>query len=150
MSFKDRRWESRFEAMGDQAEAKFEEVCDRGFVRYGLNRPPIRMSMLPEFVRYTPDYLTSKCFVEVQGFGRDQTFKLKVDKYQALVAWSAFHPVEIFIYDSYNDRSIQLTLDDVYQLWQDYGSGGSFPEGKQYWSVPASAIFAEVEDASAA
>ena len=149
MSFKDRGWNARFAEMGDQAEAKFEEVCDRGFVRYGLNRPPLRMSMLPPFVRYTPDYLTSRAFVEVQGFGRDQTFKLKVDKYEALAEWAQQHPVDLFIYDSHNDRHIQLSLDEVYDVIMASGHLDRFPEGKAFWSVPADAIFGDT-DAQAA
>ena len=80
MSFKDGTWAQRFGALGDEAEQVFERVARYGWVRYGLNRPPLQMHRLPARIRYTPDYLMSNKFIEVQGLGRDQKLKLKLDK----------------------------------------------------------------------
>jgi hypothetical protein len=151
MSFKDQAWSSRFDAMGDQAEGVFEEVCELGFVRFGLNRPPLRMSALPARIRYTPDYLMSSKLVEVQGFGRDQVMKLKLDKWNCLHWWNSVHPVELFLYDSHNDRWTFVTLKQLDE-WLANGEAElrSFPEGKSYFAFRASLLFDEDEDAAAA
>lgn len=146
MSFKDRGWNSRFEAMGDEAEGVFEAVCEKhfhlGFVRYGLNRPPIRMSSLPARLRYTPDYLMSTKFVEVQGFGRDQLMKLKLDKWMSLHFWNSLHPVEMFLWDTTNSRWCFVTLDNLDEL---LAAGKAeirrFTEGKTYLAFEADALF---------
>jgi hypothetical protein len=143
VSFKDKSWNARFAAMGDEAEQKFEAVMHarkRGFVRTGLNRPPLRMSMLPPFVRYTPDYLTSKCYVEVQGLGEDQLFKMKVDKWDALESWHTEFPVELFVWDSYHERHTQLTLPRLRRMLST-AEVGMFHEGKKYYALEADKIF---------
>jgi hypothetical protein len=155
MSFKDRGWSSRFDGMGDLAEAKFEEVAKsvlkRGFVRFGLNRPPLKMTALPARLRYTPDYLMTSRLVEVQGFGRDQTLKLKLDKWGALHWWNDVHPVELFVFDSHNDRWGFVTLAELdHLLANGEASLESFPEGKTYFAFPADALFGTDADASAA
>lgn len=140
MSFKDQSFESRFTRMGDEAEGVFEEVIGKGFVRYGLNRPPINMASLPPMVRYTPDYLCHNSLVEVQGVGRDRTVKLKVDKYTALLQWSAVMPTQLFIWDNVDKTYCSIPIEDfpigVAQL-------DRFPEGKPYFAV-------DVEDIPAA
>lgn len=90
--------------MGDTAEAIFEDVYPEGFARYGLSRPPVKVGELPAKFRFTPDYLTSKGLVEVQGFGRDQTVKLKLDKFSALGQWHADWRVDLFLWDSHKKR----------------------------------------------
>ena len=137
-------WSERFKDMGDEAEGVFEELYNVngvGFARFGFNRPNLHMSKLPTHLRYAPDYVTEDGFVEVQGFGRDQTCKLKVDKWEALRYWDCLHPVYLFVYDSFNKRSTTIALRDV---------GGrsvrldKFPEGKPYFAIDASDIFTEV------
>lgn len=145
MSFKDRDWQARFDEMGDLAEGIFEWVCeevlDRGYVRYGLNRPPIRMSALPARVRYTPDYLMSNAYVEVQGFGRDQTLKLKLDKWGALHWWNDLHPTKLFVYDSHNKRWQFVGLPELDEVLADgKGTLDSFPEGKTYFAFHAAVL----------
>lgn len=142
MSFKDRSWARRFEEMGDEAEGVFEDVCDAQlklkFVRYGLNRPPIQMHKLPARIRYTPDYLMSAKFVEVQGVGRDQTVKLKLDKWGALRWWNDVHPVELFVWDSHHERWCFVTLD---QLQENIRAVNQFPEGHAYFEYDADVLF---------
>lgn len=130
MSFKDRKWGNRFNAMGDEAEGVFEATYPQGFARYGINRPPIQLAKVPAFVRYTPDYLTSKGLVEVQGFGRDQTFKLKDDKYEALRHWHSIFRVDIFVWDSANKRYGFVRLHDFIEAWEEHGWSDSFDEGR--------------------
>lgn len=145
-TFKDRPWSSRFDQLGDEAEARFETVCTDvlklGYVRYGLNRPPLQMSQLPTRLRYTPDYLMSGKLIEVQGFGRDQVAKIKLDKLGALHWWNDVHPVELFLWDSKNERWAFVTLK---QVDAEIASGRcelcAFPEGKAYFALDGQALF---------
>lgn len=132
--FRDRPFSARIGAMGDQAEQIFERVYDHGWVRFGLNRPPIAVHRLPKQLRYSPDYLTTHGFLEVQGFGRDQQFKLKMDKAWALQWWNELHPVDLFAYDSKNDRFGFAPLADVLDVAQS-SPVKQFREGNQYWSI---------------
>lgn len=146
MSFQDQPFATRIGKMGDQAEGKFEEWADqqcKGWVRFGLNRPPLRMSSLPTRLRYTPDYLCSDGFYEVQGFGRKQTLQLKIEKWSCLNYWNTLHPVHLYIYDSHKDRERVVSLDRV-QHWldNDQVTIGQFPEPKAYFAVPAKVVFA--------
>lgn len=142
MSFQDQPFEQRMAKMGDAAERKFEETYDKGFVRTGLNRPPIHVPSIPTRERYRPDYLTAEGYVEVQGFGKAQVFQLKVEKFNCLNFWDSIHPVHIFVWDSYRKRYKQFPLDNV-RAWIDDGSAtmGWFPEGKAYFAIPAEVIF---------
>jgi hypothetical protein len=142
--FHEGNFDKRVGTMGDEAEGVFEEVCHVNWVRYGLNRPPLKMSMLDERVRYTPDYLTSAAFVEVQGFGRDQTLKLKVSKMSALAWWNVPHPVELFVWDSTNKRHAQFPLAEV-QAWFDNLRTvlDRFHDSGAYFAVPAEVVFGD-------
>lgn len=142
MSFKDQAWATRYERMGDTAERKFEEQSTVNYVRWGLQRPPLNMRMLPARVRYAPDYLTSSCFVEAQGFGRDNTLKLKIDKYNALHWWRDVHPVDLFVWDSHRKRSARLSLLALDELVRDgHARIEAFPEGKSYFAIDGESVF---------
>jgi hypothetical protein len=142
MTFKDQEWNARFARMGDEAEKVFEESCDRGYVRYGLNRPPLAVHLLPRRIRYTPDYLTSEALVEVQGFGRDQQVKLKTDKYDALRWWNLTMQTRLALWDSHNQRFTTVTLNDVAeQIDEGNVELRKFPEGKAYYSFDAELFF---------
>lgn len=127
--------------MGDQAEAVFEEVADRGIVRFGLKRPPIKVGDLPARLRHLPDYLQSKRFVEVQGFGPDQLLKVKLLKWDCLQFWNSVHPVVMFVYDSTNDRYAEIGLDRLNQLLNSHGEMGHFDGDKAYMAIHASHLF---------
>lgn len=135
--------------MGDEAETVFETVADTlglRYVRYGLNRPPLQVGALPQRIRYTPDYLTTKAFVEVQGYGRDQELKLKVEKWMALHHWHSILPVELFVWDRTHQRWAFVTLPQLDVLLVDGDAAISkFPEGKTYLSFNGSEVF-EVSD----
>lgn len=150
MSFKDGEWSERFKALGDQAEAKFCEWADKnrlGYVRWGLDRPPLRMYELPDRVRHAPDFLLTRVFVEAQGFGRDQLVKLKWVKRDCLQWWSTVHPVWMFLWDSYHQRQTFIDLSTLDSVIADHGEPKKFPEGRPYWSVNADAVFAHGQDA---
>jgi hypothetical protein len=142
MAFHQKNWHQRFQQMGDEAENIFETVSPINWVRTGLNRPPISVSALPVAVRYMPDYLTSRCWVEVQGCGRDQLFKFKHEKLEALVAWEQFgHPVEIFLWNRTNQSHTQISLSELYDCFvsQDCVQG-EYEEGKTWIGVPVHVI----------
>lgn len=132
--FHQRDFAHRFGAMGDEAESRFEETYKGGFVRFGLNRPPVQMSKLPPLIRYSPDYLTSQGFVECQGVGKDRQLKVKVEKGLALQQWHSLFAVRFFIWDSMLKKS---TILDWPTLWNQLPNMplNQFPEGKAYWSV---------------
>ena len=134
MSFSNQSFQARMGAMGDEAEGKFEELHTSGFVRFGLNRPPVKVQMLPSFIRYTPDYLTSHGFVEVQGVGRDRKTKIKIDKAIALQQWHQLFKLQLFIWDSKKQEAKYI---DWEWLWPQLASMPikHFVEGKPYWEV---------------
>ena len=140
MSFKDKDFEHRFKMMGDIAEQAFETVWHTNWERFGLNRPRLKMSALPPVIRHTPDYLTSNNLVEVQGLGKDQTLKLKLEKYEALEWWNKVHPLLFFVYDSHNDRAHSLEWKALKKLCK-YAPVQEFPEGKKYYAIHAELIW---------
>lgn len=155
-AFKDRDFAHRFDVMGDTAELRFEEYATntlkRGYVRYGLSRPPLQMFRLPARVRYTPDFLMSDRFVEVQGLGRDQFCKLKHDKLGSLRWWNdiqkdGFTGVWFFIWDSHRKRECLFPigmLDDL--LADEKASLGVFQvDRKAYLQFHADDVFAAAE-----
>lgn len=141
-SFRNQSWGDRFGAMGDEAEMRFEEWAhstSRGFVRFGLNRPPIAVHRLPPFIRYTPDYLQTNQLVEVQGFGRDQLFKLKADKLEILGQWAEYHPVDLFAWDSTNRRAWMVPLDALQEAAPNMPIG-MFDGTKPYYEYSADVL----------
>ncbi len=146
-AFRDGTWEQRFSKMGDEAEGRFEkyasDVLGLGFVRKGLSRPPIQLSSVPARIRYEPDYLMSKNLVEVQGVGRDQIVKVKLDKWNCLCFWNGIHPVMIYVWDSHKQRECLFPLFNFEKLIaKGKGSLGVFAEGKPYFAFAADDIFA--------
>lgn len=122
--------------MGDEAEGVFEANYPMAWTRFGLNRPDVPMGSLPPFLRFTPDYLTSKGLVEVQGFGRDQLCKLKQDKVVALLEWNRHFRVDLFLWDSTNKRFGWVRLNDLVTNLHKHNVR-MFPEGTQYFEVAA-------------
>lgn len=140
--FKDRPWSQRFDALGDRAEGQFERVTCDTWIRWGLQRPPLKVSQLPARIRYAPDYLTSRAFVEAQGFGRDGELKVKIDKYNALHWWNDVHPVHLFVYDSHKKRNTRIALRELDRIIADGGARlASFPEGKSYFAIDGESVF---------
>jgi hypothetical protein len=138
-TFKDKDWSERFKSMGDEAETVFEDVYPQGFVRFGLNRPPIQMGALPPKVRYTPDYLTSKGFVEVQGLGQDRIFKIKHEKLDALFLWHSDFRADLFLWDRTAKRYGFVRLADLEPVLVKEATTRHFIEdgakGKPYYAL---------------
>lgn len=132
--FHQQSFAARFGAMGDEAEAKFEETHSSGWVRFGLNRPPLSMQMLPPLIRYTPDYLTSHGLVEVQGVGRDRQLKLKIEKSIALQQWHQHFSLRLFVWDSKKEETHYIEWSELWPKLQSQPIE-RFPEGKAYWAV---------------
>lgn len=137
MSFKDQSWHSRFEKMGDEAEGIFEEVYPLGWARFGLNRPPIQMFKLSDMLRYTPDYITSDGLVEVMGFGQAQALRIKIEKLVAMDEWAQRDRVRLFVWDKTNERHGLVDLPDLAFACRMHGKLDTFPEGKQFYEIPA-------------
>ena len=140
-TFRDRSFDERFKALGDEAEKQFElwaqNEANLGFARYGLERPPVQMHRLPPFVRYTPDYLMSRQLVEVQGFGQDGSTKLKLEKLHALEQWQQIHPVSLFAWHTQSRTRWLVPLKFITAGFvADEFEQGTFPEGKRYLVLP--------------
>lgn len=117
--FRNQGWATREQTLGDPAETAFELWAGRNNlanVRYGLCRPPINMSSLPPFLRYTPDYLSDVGLIEVQGCGRDGTFKFKHEKLEALDMWGVIHPVSLWLWNQPLNESVLVPLIKVHAI----------------------------------
>lgn len=143
-AFSELKWELREQTLGDPAEHAFLMWAEtQGYVpiRYGLNRPPLQVAKLPNFIRYAPDFLTVEAFFEVQGCGRDQTFKFKHDKLWALHEWHQHHDVNLWLWNQTIDRNISVPLLVVLRLCddetlEDWRTDGMFDGTKPYAAVP--------------
>jgi hypothetical protein len=124
--FHNQSWATRYGSMGDEAEGIFERVWPRNWERFGLKRPCLQVASLPLEIRYTPDYLTSFSLVEVQGFGRDGTLRVKDEKFAALKWWQEVMPVEFFLWDSTNSKWGTIDCD---QLFAAESSVGAYDDG---------------------
>lgn len=131
-SFRDQDWSTRFASggMGDQAEGVFEETYPQNWDRFGADRATINLRNVPEQIRFAPDYITAKGLVEVQGFGRDQKFKLKDNKLAALWLWDEIFRTDIFVWDSFNKRYGWLRLHDITAALDDIGTADAFDGGR--------------------
>lgn len=148
--FHEQDWTGRFAVLGDTAEKKFIEWCERHelpWVRFGLERPPISLRDVPARLRYAPDFMQSRRMVEVQGLGRDQLLKVKVDKFGALHHWNEiktdrFDGVWFFVWDSHKKRECQFPLGMLDRLLNTgVAELAYFHEQKPYFAFPASEIF---------
>jgi len=122
--------------MGDEAEEMFEKVYPHGWERYGLKRPRIQVGKLKLKIRYTPDYVTSSSLIEVQGFGADQTVKLKLEKERALHQWNQDMPVQMFLWDSKQRRYGYIPIDAMTHASHTHGQLGRLDE-KPAWFIQA-------------
>lgn len=120
--------------MGDTAEKVFDELFPKSH-KLGLSRPPFGVSGMLLGMRYTPDRMTRDAFVEIMGCGRDQTLKLKVEKFNALFLWQAIGPVDLFVYNETNDVWWMAPMEQWFQSALVNGGSGVFDDGKQYVSL---------------
>lgn len=138
--FSDRSFESRFGWMGDTSERVFEQV-ERGWTRYGLQRPNVNVAKLPLKIRYTPDYLQTKCLVEVQAMGKDGFLKIKQEKVIALCLWASEMPLDFFVWDSGTGMFGRASWDDLHVELCLSAVGGTFAsDGKAHWRLGRDSI----------
>lgn len=135
-SFRDRTFDERFKQMGDAAEGAFEEWAtstNLKYERFGFERPDFNMARLSPFMRYAPDFVTATNLVEVQGCGRDGTFKFKVEKIDALEEWNTHHPVELFLFDQAQKRNFLIDLSAVVTLTEGPAVTTGMFDGTKPW-----------------
>jgi hypothetical protein len=130
-AFHKQGWSARLHAMGDESEAVFDEVFPKNH-KPGLNRPPMSVARLTLRQRYTPDRLDYTGYAECMGLGRDQILKIKVEKIEALLQWSATDPVDLFVWDKRNKRWCRAPIGEWLPVLFEHGEPGVFPEGKVY------------------
>ena len=145
MTFKDQPFDKRVQpgGMGDRAESVFEAVYPQAWDRMGWNRPRTPMQGMAPMLRFMPDYMTYKGPVEVQGFGSDQTIKLKCDKYDALMQWDHIQDTRLFLWDSHNRRHAILPMagpDSIRQIVNNSAIIDTFPEGKDFFAMNADLV----------
>jgi hypothetical protein len=140
LAFRDQPFAERYRRLGDEAEGVFESVFPRRFARYGLDRPAINLDFVPPFVRYSPDYITTDGFVEVQGMGRDRQFKLKNDKLDALCHWNRHLATVMFVWDSDARRYGTCGLPALYCAMLGQGVAGCFDYAKPYRALHVDAL----------
>lgn len=100
--FSERSWQHREKTLGDIAETAFTSWADQigiKYVRWGLERPPLDVGLLPSHIAHAPDFLIQERFIEVQGCGADQTFKFKHQKLNVISSWNVIHRVDWFLYN---------------------------------------------------
>jgi len=129
-NFRDQQFSNRFQAMGDEAEGKFDELFPAHH-KLGLNRPKMHVASMSLKARYTPDRQLTDRLVEVMGCGKDQILKLKIEKLIALMQWRATDPVDMFLWDSKNERWCMGPLDEYVDATYQFGEYGAFDDGKK-------------------
>lgn len=144
-AFRDRSWEQRVGVLGDEAEQKFAEFAEEegfGFAPYGLARPPVNLSRVSPFVRYTPDFLTANRLIEVQGHGREGVTKCKIDKLQQLSEWDRYMPVAMFLWNSTRKVRFLVPFPSYWEALHDtIRLTGAFDDGRNPWYGVYDSVF---------
>jgi len=139
MSFAKGTFAQRFSAMGDEAEAKFQEVWTASYERFGWSRPKLKIGSWPPLLRHVPDFATSSELIETIGFGRDGIIKLKLKKVDALLGWNALLPVRVFLWDSSTSRWAATPIGVIYEACL-RSPVKSFDDGGDYYAVVAKGL----------
>lgn len=102
MTFHKQSFSARFAAMGDEAEAIYEQVLPIGnSIPFGWRRPTVSMRNMTNKIKNMPDfYAGSGHLVEAMGCGTDMLLKLKTSKWEALKAWNQDQDVMLFVWNS--------------------------------------------------
>jgi hypothetical protein len=139
-AFRERGWTARLTELGDEAEGKFGEYMEEiglGFARFGLDRPPVQVHRLSDFVRYTPDFVTSTQLVEVQGHGREGITKCKLTKLAALLDWTNLGGMEVsmFLWNSHRQVRFMIPFYAYNDAMCDRKARtqGAFDDGRNPW-----------------
>ena len=148
MSFSKGSWAQRVGTLGDTAEAAFDNLYPAHH-KSGLNRPPMKVGDIDPTLRNIPDRMLYGAFVEVLGFGRDQTAKFKLEKLIAQLRWSAFKPVWYFLWDSTNERHWIADIEVWWFAMIREGQYGAFDDGNEYIGLHVSKFPAEAAQVAA-
>lgn len=144
MGFKDKPFQERWKQMGDQAEKAYLRTYNGAHHKhdkFGWDRTDLDTSRMSPKLRYMPDFMTvstggAAWLTECVGFGKDQLLKFKVEKLEALQEWDKDCRTFVFIYDSSRDYHAMTRVDAL-----QYRAAGCpikrFPEGKEYYEIPA-------------
>lgn len=141
VTFAELDWSARVGALGDQSEAAFEAAQTTGFLRTGLNRPPLQVGKLHPYERHRPDYLTGRGYVECVGVSKDQILKLRLSKWEALRFWRTLAPVYVWVLDSYNNRTAEIAYDDLDARVRACPILRFANDQHPYYKVPAAVMF---------
>lgn len=156
MSYKDRDYHSRMAdtTFWEWSEKKFEEHTSWDWTPAGagLDDSPIDHYRYPVTLRHEPDYKAADgqsdpFYVEVQGTGKDQTYKFKLQKLEQLKFWNKIMPVWFWLWDETNDTFYIISYNRLMLLIaQGTAERGSFDNGKRpYWAFRVNLI-AEQQD----
>lgn len=138
-SFHEQDWQHRETLLGDEAEGVFREVAG-DCVKYGLDRPPINLRHVPDFIRFTPDFLQASRAVEVVGMGQDGILKIKCNKMLALLKWNEHMPVFVFIWNSATQLYTLLPVTELWRRLLETGKIERFHEGNLAFFAPVDGL----------
>ena len=131
------------------SEIHFDEVFGDESARWGLDHPPFDMQNLPPIVRYSPDRIMARKFVECKGVGKDAVLKIKIEQLEALRFWSHIHPVSIFVWDSFRKRWTFIELEVLVKACHKNGALEQFPDNnKPAWFIHTNFLEVEWTDAA--
>jgi hypothetical protein len=133
----ERPFAERVGALGDQAEGAFLGVHPKAH-RLGLSRPRLSVAKMQPNLRYTPDFLIEDAAYEVMGISSrgNGHLKLKLEKADALQAWSLLMPVHLWVYDSGRRRYWSAPISTWISACHKYSDKHFFPDNdRPYWSL---------------
>lgn len=150
-SFHQQSFAARHGSMGDQCEAVFDALHGDRVHRLGLNRvwangKRLTLNQMTIPMRYAPDRMVLDRYVECMGIGRDQTLKIKDEKVVSLLRWNNLGPVDLFVYDSKNNRWWQAPILEWNEAITKHAEVDHFSEGKAYWALHSSHFPSEPTD----
>lgn len=141
-AFNEMSFAQRWKQMGDQAEHAFEEVYEAWglkYQRFGWDRTEVSLRGVPDKLKNVPDFFTNKGLVECMGIGRDQTWKLKTHKADALWAWHRDFRTDIFLWDSHHQEWAFVRMTDLICILDNYEDEGialeTFHDGPSYYAI---------------
>jgi hypothetical protein len=125
-AFRHRPFAQRIGALGDEAEAAYvmqREHEGTPFIPTGLRRPPFsgrQLARLSPHERYRPDFLEflglKPRFVEAQGLGADQRFKMKEAKHAVLMSYDDDTPTFLYVWNNVSRSTLELDMTDLAEV----------------------------------
>lgn len=137
MSFHQQNFSARFGAMGDEAEAIYQQVLPVGkSIEFGWRRPPVTMRNMTNKIKNMPDFYAGAGYlVEAMGCGRDEILKLKTNKWQALQEWNEDQPLLLFAWNSALKEWLLLDFKGLDAAVELAGRVKQFHDGPTYYPI---------------